>query len=198
MAVRRCKISLIVFLVSLFSVQAFSQQMNTDENLSEDTSAKVIMKPVLNYTIGSSFMVVPHLGSVSAVTLSPSLSVPLSQKLSVDGGITTGYFYSAPWNSNYEGTVNGSFYGLSVYGSASYHFNPQLTLHGSVVRQLAGTSPVYFLPKTSYSIGSTYDFGNIKIGVSFRMSEWDNIYSPFPVNGFPGFYSPFEQSRIFH
>jgi hypothetical protein len=85
-----------------------------------------------------------------------------------------------------------------VYGSASYHINPQLTLYGSAIKQLAGTSPFNVLPKTSYSIGSTYDFGNVKIGVSFRMSEWDYYYSPFQINGSQGFYSPFEQSRIFH
>jgi hypothetical protein len=198
MTVRRCNISIIVCLVSLISLQAFSQQMNSAGSLSVDNPAKDLLKPRLNYSVGSSFMVVPHLGSVSSVTLSPSLSVPLTPKLSVDGGIVTGYYYSAPWYSRQEGAMNGSFYGLSVYGSASYHINPQLTLYGSAIKQIAGTSPVYFLPKTSYSIGSTYDFGNVKIGVSFRMSEWDNIYSPFPVNGSNGFYSPFEQSRIFH
>jgi hypothetical protein len=198
MIVRSCHISLIVFLVSLFSVQAFSQQMNIDENHSEDNSAEIILKPRLNYTVGSNFMVVPRLGSFSSVTLSPSISVPLTPKLSVDGGIIAGYYYSTPWKSNNEGLAHGSFTGLSVYGSASYHFNPQFTLYGSAIKQLAGSSPVSYLPKTSYSIGSTYDFGNIKIGVSFRMSEWNNIYSPFPVNGSNGFYSPFEQSRIFH
>jgi hypothetical protein len=197
MAVRRCKISLIVCLVSLIPVQVFSQQMNTGGSLSEDNSAKAVLKPRLNYTLGSNFMFVPHLGSVYAVTLIPSLSVPLSPKLSVDGGIIAGYYYSSPWKSSNEDLAYGSFTGLSVYGSASYHFNPQFTIYGSAIRQLAGTSPFNVLPKTSYSIGSTYDFGNVKIGVSLRMSEWDNIYSPFPINGSQGFYSPFEQSRIF-
>ncbi len=198
MAAHRCNISLVVCMVTLFSVQAFSQQMNTAGSLSEDISAKGIPKPSLNYTLGSNFMVVPNLGSVSAVTITPSLSVPLTPKLSVDGGFIAGYYYSAPWKSGTEGLPYGSFTGLSVYGSASYHINPQLTLHGSAIKQLAGTSPFNILPKTSYSIGSTYDFGNVKIGVSFRMSEWDYYYSPFPINGSQGFYSPFEQSRIFH
>lgn len=191
MAVLRCKISLIIGIVSLFSVQAFSQQTNIVGSRTDDSSEKVILKPTLNYMIGGNFMVVPHLGSVSAVTLSPSLSVPLSPRLSVDGGIIAGYYYSAPWKSNNESLVYGSFTGLSVYGSANYHLSPQLTLYGSAIKQLAGTTPFNVLPRTSYSIGSMYDFGNVKIGVSFRMSEWDNIYSPFPVNGPHGFNSPF-------
>jgi len=180
----------------MFSSQAFSQQINIGNSLTQDYSEKVIFKPRIHYMIGSSFVAVPHFGSVSAVTLSSLLSVPLSPKLSVDGGIIAGYYYSAPWNSNNEGSVYGSFNEFSVYGSASYHFNPQLTLYGSAIRQLGSTSPFNILPKSSYTIGSAYNFGDFSIGVSFQVSKWDNIYSPFPINGSQGFYSPFEQSRI--
>jgi len=194
MAVRKFRIILIIGLVSLFSVQAFSQQTNIVSSRTDDSSAKVILKPRLNYMIGSNFMVVPHLGSFSAVTVSPYLSVPLSAKLSVDGGIIAGYYYSAPWRSNNEGFAYGSFTGISVYGSASYHLSPQFTLYGSAIKQLAGTSSFSVLPKTSYSIGSSYDFGNFSIGVSFQTSKWDNTYIPFPINGSQGFYTPFERS----
>lgn len=194
MAVQKYNISLIIALVSLLSVQAFSQQMNIGSSLMEDNSAKVILKPGLNYMIGSNFLAVPHLGSVSAFTISPSLSVPLSPKLSVDGGIIAGYYYSAPWKSNNDGLAYGSFTGLSVYGSASYNINPQLTLYGSAIKQLSGTSSFSVLPKTSYSIGSSYNFGNFSIGVSFQTSKWDDIYnSPFPINGSQGFYFPYNR-----
>jgi len=137
------------------------------------------------------------MGSVYSVTLSPSFSVPLSPKLSVDGGIIAGYYYSSQMNSKNDDLAYGSFTGLSVYGSASYHINPQLTLYGSAFKQLAGTSPFNVLPKTSYSIGSSYDFGNFKIGVSIHTSKGDYNYdSPFPINGTQGFYSPFERSWI--
>jgi hypothetical protein len=194
----KCNISLIVVLVSLFSFQAFSQQMNIGNSLTEDNPSKAILIPGIHYMIGSNFIAVPHLGSVTSVTVSPSISIPLSPKLSVYGGIMAGYFYSSPWNSTHEGAVYGSFNELSVYGSASYRFNPQLTLYGSAVKQLASTSPFYTLPKSSYTIGSAYDFGSFSIGVSFQMSKWDNIYSPFPINGSQGFYSPFEQGRVLH
>ena len=99
------------------------------------------------YSIGSTFMVVPHLGSVTGFTVSPSLSVPLSPNLSVNGGIIAGRYYSNLWNSNPEGAMYGAFNELSVYGSASYHVNSQLTLYGAGIKRLTGTSPLLFSPE---------------------------------------------------
>jgi len=188
MSGRKCRISLIIGLVSLFSVQVFSQQKNTGDSIPGYYSAKVNLKPRLNYMIGSNFLVFPHVGSITAFTISPSLSIPLAPKLSVDGGVIAGYFYSAPWNSNHEGAVYGSFNELAVYGSARYHFNSQLTLYGAGIKQLAGTSPFSSLPKSSYAIGSSYNFGSFSIGVTLHMSKWNDIYSPLPLNGMQGFY----------
>ena len=191
----KCNISLIVVLVSLFSNQAFSQQINYGDSLSEYNSQKVNLKPRLVYSIGSTFMVVPHLGSVTGFTLSPSLSVPLSPKLSVNGGIIAGRFYSTLLNSNPEGAMYGAFNELSVYGSASYNVNSQLTLYGAGIKRVT-TSPFYTLPKSSYTIGSSYNFGSFSIGVALQMSKWNNIQSPFPFNGSQRFYSPYEQGPV--
>jgi len=188
----KCNISLIIILVSIFSDQAASQQVSYRDSL-EDNFQKVNLKPRMVYSVGSTFMVVPHLGSVTGFTLSPTLSVPLSPKLSLNGGIIAGRYYSNLWNSNPDGSMYGAFNELSVYGSASYRIKPQLTLYGAGIRRLTGNSPFNSLPKSSYTIGSTYNFGSFSIGVSLQMSEWDNIYSPFPINGPQGFYSPFGQ-----
>ena len=187
----KCNISLIIVLGSLFPIQAFSQQINYPDSLTEYNSPKVNLKSNLHYVMGSTFIVIPHSGSVIGFTLSPFLSIPLSPKLSVDGGIIAGRFYSALWNYNPEGSMYGAFNELSVYGSAIYHFNSQLTLYGTGIKQITGTSPFYFLPKSSYTIGSTFDFGNFSIGVALKMSKWNNIFSPFPINGSQGFYSPY-------
>jgi hypothetical protein len=191
----KCNISLIVVLVSLFSIQAFSQQINYRDSLAEYNSPKVNLKPRLYYSVGSTFIIVPHLGTVTGFTLSPFLSIPLSPKLSVDGGIIAGRFYSALWNFNPEGAINGAFNELSVYGSASYHINSQLTVYGTGIKQLTGTSPFYFLPKSSYAIGSTYNFGSFSIGVTLQRSKWNDILSPLPFNVSQGFYSPYEQRQ---
>jgi len=189
----KCNISLIIVLVSIFSNQTFSQQINYSDSLIENNSQKVILKPSLVYSIGSTFMVVPHLGSVTGFTISPSLSVPLSPKLSVDGGVIAGRFYSALNNFNPEGAINGSFNELSVYGSVNYHVNSQLTLYGAGIKRLTGTSPLYSIPKSSYTIGSNYNFGSFSIGISLQMSKWDNSFTPLPIYRPQGFYSPFEQ-----
>jgi len=178
---------------SLFSIQAFSQQLNIGDSLSVYNSTKVNLKPRLNYSFGSTFMIVPHLGTITGFMLSPSLSIPLSPKLSVDGGIIAGHYYSVFGNSNQEGLINGAFNELSVYGSASYHFNSQLTLYGIGIKQLAGTSPFNTLPKSSYAIGSTYKFGNFSLGLTLQMSKWNDDYSPLPFNSSKGYHSPYDQ-----
>ena len=189
----KCNIILTIVLVSLFSIQAFSQQINYRDSLAEYNSQKVNLKPKLFYSVRSTYIIVPHLGTVTGFTLSPFLSIPLSPKLSIDGGIIAGRFYSALWNFNPEGAINGAFNELSVYGSASYHFNSQLTLYGIGIKQLAGTSPFNTLPKSSYAIGSTYKFGNFSLGLTLQMSKWNDDYSPLPFNSSKGYHSPYDQ-----
>jgi hypothetical protein len=189
-----CKynISLIVVLVSLLSARAFSQQINFSDSLARYNSPKENLKTKLNFSLGSTFIIVPHIGTVTGFTLSPSLSIPLSPKLSVDGGIIAGRFYPALGSFNPEGALNGAFNEISVYGSASYHFNSQLTVYGAGIKQLAGTSPYSLLPKSSYTIGSAYNFGNFSIGVSMQMSKWNDIHSPFQFNDAQGLYPPYD------
>lgn len=186
----RCNIRLIIVLVSLFSVQVFSQQINYRDNLSVDNSRKIISKLQLHYSLGSSFIFIPRLGSVAGVTISPVLSIPLSTELSVEGGIIAGR-YSAFGNFNHESSIIREFTGLSVFGSASYHVNSQLTLYGAGIKQLTSSSP-FLLPKSSYVIGSSYKFESFSIGVSVQISKWNNNLSRFPFNDSQGFYSPYD------
>ena len=188
---RKCNISLIIVLSSLFSYQAYSQQINYRDSLPQFNSEKTDLKPRVHYSIGSTLTVVPHIGSVAGFTISPSLSIPLSTKLSVDGGVIAGHYYSALRNFNPEGIMSGTFNTLSVFGSASYHFNSQLTIYGIGIKQLIGTSPISFLPKSSYTIGSSYNFGNFSIGAALQMNKWNNISSPMLFNGSQGSYSPY-------
>jgi hypothetical protein len=190
-------LSIILVLVSLFPVQVISQQINLDDDLPSFNASKVNPKPDLHYSIGSTFLAVPHLGSVTGFTITPFLTIPLSPKWSVEGGIIAGRYYSSIGNLYTEGPSYGAFNELSLYASASYHVNSQLTLYSTVYKQLASTSPYNFLPKSSYSIGSRYNFGSFSLGLNVHVSEWNNAFSPFPVNGSQGFYSPFEQKPGF-
>src|SRR5664279_1246173 len=139
----KCNISLIIVLVSLVSTQAFSQQLNYRDSIADYNSQKVNLKPELHYSVGSTFLIVPHFGSVTGFTLSPFLSIPISPKLSVNGGIIAGRFYSTLSDSNPEGAINGTFNELSVFGSASYHIKSQLTIYGVAMKQLTGTCLLY-------------------------------------------------------
>jgi hypothetical protein len=186
-------ISFIIGLVSIFSGQAFSQRINSGDSLNYFNSYKQGLKPSFHYSLGSSFMVVPHSGTITGFTLSPYISVPLSRKWSIDGGIIAGRYYSSLSSLNSEGIGHGSFNELSIYGSAIYHLNSQLTLYGTGIKQLAGTSPGNVLPKSSYIIGSNYNFGSFSIGVAVQVSKWDNSFGPFPINGSEGFFSPYDR-----
>jgi hypothetical protein len=177
----RKSISLIIVLVLMVSVKAISQIPE---------SGGISLKPTLNYSLGSSFIAVPHFGTLTGFTISPALSVPISPKLSVEGGIIAGRYFSTLKNFNPEIPVNGTFNVLSIYGSALYHVNPQLTIYGSGIKQLTGNTPYNYLPKSSYTIGTTYNFGSFSIGASVQMNQWDNFNSPMPFNGSPGYFMP--------
>jgi hypothetical protein len=186
----KCNISLVIVLVSLFSGQAFSQQTGYSDSISMYPQA--ILKPSLHYSIGSTFVVAPRLGNFTGFTISPYLSIPLSPKLSIDGGFIAGRYYPSFRNLSPEVGMSGAFNGLAVYGSASYHLNSRLTLYGAGYKQLAHTSPSFIFPKSSYTFGSTYNFGSFSLGFAVQMSEWDNTGNPFPMNGSQGFFSPYE------
>jgi hypothetical protein len=190
-------LGLMFVLIIMFSDQLYSQQITYPDSLSDKSSLKTMLKPTLSYSVGTSLIVIPRSGTLTCFTLSSSLSVPLSPKLAVSGGVIARRLYTGLWNPNPEAGMYGAFNELSVYGSASYRLNPQLTLYGSAIKRLTDSSPFYSLPKSSYEIGSTYNFGSFSMGVSFQMSDWDNTYSPFPNTGSQRFYAPFEQ-RILH
>ena len=154
-----------------FLFQTYSQQTNYRDNFESNNSQKLKLKPVLNYTAGSSVTVIPHFGTLTDFTFSPSLSIPLSPKWTIDGGIIARRYYSALPYINPEGASHAIFNDLTVYGSASYQINPQLTVYGVGLRQLSATSPYDVLPKSSYTIGSRYKFGNFSIGVNFRHQD---------------------------
>ncbi len=149
----------------------------------------------MEYTVGSTFMFIPHHGSVTGFTISPSLSVPVSPHLTFTGGIIAGRYYNNLQYPLLERSMNGTFNEISIFGSADYHVNSQLTFYAAGIKRLTVNSPYITLPNSSYTIGSTYKFGNFSVGVSMQMSQWNNNFNSLPINGRQGFYSPFEQNQ---
>ena len=191
MAGSKFRISLIIALVSMAASEAFSQQAYYRDSITGYNNEKVILKPRIHYSAGSSLTVIPHLGTVTGFTASPFLSIPLSSKLSVNGGLIAGRYFSVLRDITTEGVLSGAYNELSVYGSAAYHVNPQLTVYGIASKQLAGTTPYSFMRGSSYTVGSTMKFGEFSIGFAMQVSKWDDAFSHFPVGNSQGFYSPF-------
>ena len=194
MSVTKYILSLIV-LVTLIAGQAFSQEISSHDTLALSNSHHQKFKPGMAYFVGSTFMFIPHHGSVTGLTVSPSLSVPVSPHLAFNGGLIAGRYYSDFRKPTLDGSMNGAFNDISLFGSATYQVNSQLTFYGAGIKRLTGTSPFNTLPNSSYTIGSTYKFGSFSIGVFMQMSQWNNSFNSSPINSRQGFYSPFEQSQ---
>lgn len=188
MSAKKGRIYIIVILVSLFSIQAHSQFKTVDDSTNTIMLKADKLKPSLNYSVGTFFLYAPHVGSLSGFTFSPHYTLPINQRLSVEAGIIAGRYNSMFSGFRSEGFKYGSFNDISVYGAASYRVTPQLTLYGTGIKQVAGTTPFFMLPKSSYTIGSTYKFGGFSIGASLQMSKWDNL-GPGTMYGSPGYYS---------
>ncbi|HVN59137.1 MAG TPA: hypothetical protein VMT63_12635 [Bacteroidales bacterium] len=187
----RLKINTVILLGLLLHSRAFSQQQFSDDSNSIHKKVVSRFKPEVHYSAGSEFMFFPHAGSITGFNLSSSVSVPLSSRLTVEGGLTAGRFYSSLPGFSQEGIKYPAFNMISVYGSASYHISPQLTVYGAGIKQITGSSPFFSLPRNIYTIGSTYNFGNFSIGVTLHMSDWNRNYNLLPLNGSQGFFSPF-------
>jgi hypothetical protein len=187
------RIFTVFVLVALFSSLANSQEVKYRDRSDTNKIRNVILKPAISYSVGSSFIAIPHHGSVTGFTFSPFVSLPLSKRLSVEGGIIAGRYFSSLKPFTGEGILYGSFTDLSVFGSASYRVGPRLTLYGAGIRQVAGTSPFFSLPKSSYTLGSVYKLGDFSIGISLHMSDRSGNYNSMPFNGSQGFFSPFGQ-----
>jgi len=176
---------LIAFLLLLLltPLKAFNQLYLPADSISLLDSPVIKAKPVLHYSIGSTFTYIPGHGSVTGLTISPFYSFPLNPKVSVEAGIIAGRYFSNLNNTFQELRYGSSFNSLSVFGSATYHLNKRLSLYGTGIKQLAGSMPMYNLSGNRFSVGSTLDFGNFRIGAEISVSDRYNYYSPFPFGG---------------
>jgi hypothetical protein len=189
----RKKTIFIWFIILSFSVPTgvFSQELDTTEIPGSFNSQIVRLKPRMHYSIGSSFTYIPRYGSVTGLTLSPIYIYPVSSKFSLEAGLIAGRYFPFMKNSSPETGINNPFNSVAVFGSARYQLNQRLSVYGTGTRQIIGTHPLFNLPTSSFSVGSTLDFGNFSIGAEIRMSDRNYYYSPDPFGGnsryFPSF-----------
>ena len=181
----------IIFLSFLVSGQSFSQEILSPDSLQTFNSSNAKIKPQLHYNIASSFIYIPRYGSVTGLTFSPCLSYPISPKISIEAGLIAGRYYFTLKNLSREAVNNNSFNALSIYGSATYYLNERLSVFGTGIKQLAGSMPLFNSPTSSFTFGSTFNFGNFSIGAAIQRSDWNNYYSPNRYGGNPDYFSSF-------
>jgi hypothetical protein len=186
------KLGKYIYLVLLFiPAILFAQE---DEKISSPEKDK-LYKPQYHFNLGSSYSYFPSLGGGMNMFASPSVSVPLSKRIFVEGGIIASTSI-LPGFSPFE--INQSvknFNSLAIYGSTLYQVTPKLTIYGTGIKQLMNTKlpfPNSSMNPNSFSIGSYLRLGNnITIGASINMSDNYNFDSPFRSGSYFMNNSPF-------
>jgi hypothetical protein len=166
---------ILLFIPSILSAQ-------NDEKISSQEMNR-LFKPQYHFNIGSSYSYFPSFGGGMNMFASPSVSIPLSKRIFVEGGIIASTSIIpglSPLEINHS--VN-NFNSLAIYGSTIYQITPKLSVYGTGIKQLMNTKlpyPYSSLNQNSFSVGSTFKLGNnITIGASINMSDKSNFYSPF-------------------
>jgi len=143
-----------------------------------------LLRPHWNFSVGSSYYYMPGFGSALTTSIRPSVTFPLNNKLSLQGGIITGRTYSSSIGL-LENTYQpmGGYNSFALYGSATYQINEKMTIFGSGVKNLTefpGNYPLRSYPPDYFNIGTQFKLGdNVTIGASFHMEERNPYYSPF-------------------
>jgi len=154
------------------------------------------LKPLWNLNVGTNMMFVPHTGTFSGFSVTPVMTLPLSARLSVYGGASFMRLYTPAGITDGPGMKNAAGV-VSLFGSASYKLNRNITLYGTGIKTLG--NPMIFTPfspylSDSFTLGSEFRLGNhITLGASVRMSGQPYDYvSPFnQFNGFNRLPGPF-------
>jgi hypothetical protein len=188
MFIRKLFSAYVLILNILFTSEAFTQEYVVQDSLQNLSISHFKVRPEMHYSIGSSFMYIPHYGSVSGLNASAFYTYPLTPKLTVEGGFLAGRYYSALKAFNPENKVYNAFNNLSVYGTAAYQLSQRLTVYGTGIKQLSGFMPMYNMPSGSFTVGSTLNFGNFSVGASIQMSKWNNYNSLSPFGGNHGYF----------
>ncbi len=191
MSIRKLLYCIIAFLCLLNTRNTFAQGIEVFDSIGEPSYLKVKSGPQMRNSVGSSFMFMPKYGSVSGLTASSFLVLPITLKLSVEGGVIAGRYFPVMKNFPSEQGANHFYNTLSFYGSANYQITPRLSLYGTGIKQLGAFIPFNHLPSSSYSFGSNLNFGNFTIGAEIRMTDWDNYYFPSPFGAEMGNFSSY-------
>jgi len=146
--------------------------------------------------VGTSYAFASGYGSGMRFYAAPTLTMPVTGRLSLHAGVLASSFYPVSGKLVPETGMPAMLSSLSLFAAASYQLNDRLTLHGAGVKQLVNAPVNYPLmpyPVDNLSLGATFRLGdNVTIGasVSVRSNNGYNYIPPFSYPVSP-FVSPF-------
>ncbi len=176
--------------------KAFTNNFPEAESLAV---SKNIQRLSWDTNIGSSFFYSKAFGSGTEFFAAPQLNYGISPRLSLHGGVMfsyTSFFGHSSLAENNRSMIN-TFPGMSVYGSASYQLNENITFYGTGVRHMSSffseDMPAFMNNSyNSFSIGSSFRLGdNVTIGASIHVNDRNKYNSPFSQPATGRHYSPF-------
>ncbi len=197
------KVGLIIVLVNFLVLPAMAQEYKNDFNFSSEFDTLVIPEKNQRLTwdtnLGSSFIYSKAFGSATEFFAAPQVNYGITPKFAIHGGLMFSYTsVFGQSNSDENGYMMPiAFPGMSVYGSASYRLNKNVTFYGTGIRHMSNfyskDAPAFLnKPYNSYSFGSSIRLGNkVTIGASLHVNDRNKYNSPFlgPSDG--AYYSPF-------
>jgi hypothetical protein len=102
-----------------------------------------LYKPQYHFNFGSSYSYFPSFGGGMNMFASPSVTIPLSKRIFVDGGIIASTSLLPGLSSLELNNKVSNFKSLAIYGSTIYQVSPKLIVYGTGVKQLVNTKLPY-------------------------------------------------------
>ncbi len=180
------------FCVFLF-FPAFVYSQDTNDFSSADHLK--LLSPQYHLSIGSSFMYFSTQGSGMNFFAAPNILVPLTKRISVNGGII---FSNNIINSNLNNELSlpvRNLVGLDIYGSTIYQLTPKIVLYGAAMKQFLsapGNVNHPLISQDSYTFGSSLKISKgITIDASVHISEGYPFYPPMRLRNSNTVISPY-------
>lgn len=161
----------------------------------------------IHFDIGTSFSNIGGFGSMFTNYISPQISYPLSEKLSLQvGGVFAKNYLNGSGSMlpSFTGNlINNNFSQYLLYAKGMYQLSDKLEIRGSVIKSIDNTPDLFRINSNllnlnyeSYSLGFNYKLSNsIRFGANVNIINDKNPYylRPFgnKINGLSPFYNPY-------
>jgi len=161
----------------------------------------------IHFDVGASFSNLGGFGSMYTNYISPQISYPLSEKLSLQVGgvfstnLLTGQGSIIP---SFTGNLrNNTFSQYLLYAKGMYQLSDKLEIRSSVIKSIDNTPDLFRMNSNllnlnyeSYSLGFDYKLSNsVRFGANFNIINDKNPFylRPFgnKINGLSPFYNPY-------